>query len=118
MFRLAADLREGMLAGEKPARLSIRCRQLTAEVNGHLSHEQHLMSEAAYPFYAWHERQHRTGRARLAALEREVRVGDPQAMFEALEAFAEWLRDHTSVADRMVGSYLRNYWRSQSTVGV
>jgi hypothetical protein len=34
-------------------------------------------------------------------------------MFHSLEALAGWMRDHTSVADRMAGSYLRNYWRAR-----
>jgi len=116
MFRLAADFREAVLAGEKPARLALRCRRLAAEMNGHLSHEERLMREAGYPALAWHERQHRTVRARLGALERDVERGERQPIFEALEAVAGWLRDHTSVADRMAGAYLRNYWRERNCV--
>jgi hemerythrin len=94
LFRVAADLRQALL-------------------NGHFSHEERLMRDAEYPAYTWHERQHRTARARMAALERDFQRSDRQGMFKSLEALAGWVRDHTSVADRMAGSYLRNYWRAR-----
>src|SRR5690242_171670 len=112
MFDRAAELRQALLDGVKPARLELLRRALTAEINGHLSHEERLMRQADYPAYAWHERQHRTARARLDAIDREIRRGKPQSLFEAVEALAAWMRDHTSVADRMAAAYLRNYWRA------
>jgi len=118
MFRLAAELREVLLAGEQTARLGFLCRRLAAEVNAHLSHEERLMRDAAYPSYSWHERQHRTVRARIAALEQQVRHGEREPIFDSLEAVAGWLRDHTSIADRMAGAYLRNYWRERECVTV
>jgi len=114
MFRLAGDLREALLAGARTSRVDLLCRQLAAETNSHFSHEERLMRDAAYPAYAWHERQHRTARARLAALDGQVQGGVRELIFEALESLAAWMRDHTSVADRMAGSYLRNYWRSRT----
>ena len=113
MFRLAGELREALLAGEKMSRAGLLSRRLAAEINAHLSHEERLLRDAAYSAYGWHERQHRTGRSRLAALERETLAGARDAGFEALESLAAWMRDHTTVADRMAGSYLRNYWRTR-----
>lgn len=112
MFDRAAELRQALLDGEKPARLELLRRGLAAEINGHLSHEERLMRQADYPAYAWHERQHRTARARLSAIEHSLQRGEPQRLFEAVEALAAWMRDHTSVADRMAAAYLRNYWRA------
>lgn len=116
MFRLAGALREALLAGEPTGRVDLLCRRLAAESNGHLSHEERLLRDAKYPAYEWHERQHRTARARLAALDRDVRAGQTQPAFEALESLAAWMRDHTLVADRMAGSYLRNYWRARACI--
>ena len=113
MFRAAADLRQALLDGDPTGRLALLCRRLAAELNAHFSHEERLMREAEYPAYIWHERQHRTARAKMAALERDVQRGDRQSIFDSLEALAGWMRDHTSVADRMIGSYLRNYWRER-----
>jgi hemerythrin len=113
MFRLAADLRQALLAGDKTGHMELLCRRLAAELNGHFSHEERLMRDAEYPAYEWHQRQHRTARAKMAALERDVHRGERQPIFDSLESLAAWIRDHTSVADRMVGSYLRNYWRAR-----
>lgn len=113
MFRAAADLRQALLDGDQTGHLGLLYRRLAAELNRHLSHEERLMLDAEYPSYAWHERQHRTARVKMAALERDVQRGDRQSMFASLEALAGWMRDHTTVADRMVGSYLRNYWRTR-----
>ena len=114
MFRLAGAFRDALLSCETSVRLNLLCRRLTAEINGHLSHEERLLRDAEYPAYGWHEHQHRTARSRLAALDREVQAGKSQPAFEALESLAAWMRDHTSVADRMAGSYLRNYWRTRA----
>ena len=114
MFRAAADLRQALLDGNRSGHAGLLCRRLAAEMNGHFSHEERLMRDAEYPAYTWHERQHRTARAKMAALERDVQRGDRQGMFDSLEALAGWMRDHTTVADRMVGSYLRNYWRERA----
>jgi hemerythrin len=113
LFRVAADLRQALLNSDSGGRISLRCRRLAAELNTHLSHEERLMRDAKYPAFTWHERQHRTARARMAALERDFQRSDRQGMFKSLEALAAWVRDHTSVADRMAGSYLRNYWRAR-----
>lgn len=118
MFRIAADLRQALLDGDKTGRVALLCRRLAAEANTHFSHEERLMREAEYPAYAWHERQHRTARSKLGALERDVLQGDWELMFQSLEALACWMRDHVSLADRMAGSYLRNYWRSRELAAV
>ena len=118
LFRLSAELRGSLLAGDKAGRVHLLCRRLAAELNGHFTHEERLMRAAEYPAYAWHERQHRSARSKMGALERDVRSGQREAMFESLEALAGWLRDHTSVADRMAASYLRNYWRAREFAAV
>ncbi len=111
MFRLAAELRQAVLAGEKSARLDVLRRRLASEVNGHFAHEERLMRAAGYPSYKWHERQHQAARVRLAALAQGICDGERQPIFECLEGLAGCIRDHISVADRMAGAYLRNHWR-------
>ena len=116
MFRLASALREALFASEMTGRVDLLYRRLAAEINSHFSHEERLLRDAEYPSYGWHESQHRTARAKLGALDREVRAGKSQPAFEALESLACWMRDHTLIADRMAGSYLRNYWRTRTCV--
>ena len=117
MFRLAADLRGALMDGAKQSQVEVLAQRVSTEIAGHLAHEERLLRASRYPALDWHERQHQTGRARLAALQRAIVAGDVEPIFDALESLAGWLRDHTSVADRMAGAYLRNHWRSRvSTV--
>ena len=111
MFGAAAELRQAVLGGEPAEALEILLNRLIREFAGHFLHEERLMQSAHYPAHEWHRRQHETARAKLALLRRSVRSGDQSAVFESLEAFAGWLRDHTSLTDRMLGTYLRNYRR-------
>ena len=53
------------------------------------------------------------GRRQLA---RRVEAGDAAAAGELLEFLSVWLRDHMSVADRMMGAYLRNYLRFNTSL--
>lgn len=114
IFRLAADLRSALMNGAKQSQVELLARRVSTEVAGHLAHEERLLRASRYPALDWHERQHQTGRARLAALERGIAQGDLEAVIDALELLAGWLRDHTSVADRMAGAYLRNHRRTRA----
>jgi hemerythrin len=113
VFRDAVELRQAVLAGETAERLEPLVDRLECEVTGHFLHEERLMQTAGYPAITWHLRQHETARARLALLRRRIRHGDRESIFQSLESIAGWLRDHTTVADRMVGSFLRNYRRTR-----
>ena len=112
MFRLLQDLRRAVLEGEGAARLEPKAQRLAAETTGHLRHEEGLLSGARYPQVEWHKRQHATARAQLASLADSIRTGEQATIFQSLEALAKWMRDHTSVADRMAGAYLRNHRRT------
>jgi len=112
MFRLAAELRRAFLAGAPPNELDKLQGRLAGEVTGHFAHEERLMRTASYAAFQWHESQHQTGRSRVAELGRQIQRGERSAIFESLESIARWLRDHTSVADRMAGAYLRNHART------
>ncbi len=112
MFRLTQELRYAVVEREAAIRLELKAQRLAEEVIRHLRHEERLMREAHYPQMEWHERQHATVRAKLAALAESIRTEEQPSVFESLEAVARWMRDHTAVADRMAGSYLRNHLRA------
>lgn len=114
MFRLAGELRQAVLESEKAERLALRARLLADCLAGHLTFEERLMRDAEYPSLEWHERQHRTARSKLAALRSSIEDAQRQSVFEAVESLAAWMRDHTAVADRMAGAYLRNHWRASA----
>ena len=117
MFRLASELREAVLAEERAKQLGPVVQRLSEAIANHLAHEERLMRAAGYPALEWHERQHRTARSKLEALRREVETRERQPLFEAIESLAAWMRDHTSIADRMAGAYLRNHWRASDSGG-
>ena len=70
------------------------------------------MRDASYPQVEWHKRQHATACAQLETLAASIHTGEQASIFESLEAIAKWMRDHTSIADRMAGAYLRNHLRA------
>ena len=72
------------------------------------------MQSVAYPSYGWHKQQHDTVRRRLKLFIPMVESGDKEATELFLEFLAGWLHDHTSVTDRMMASYVRNYERSHA----
>jgi len=114
MFRLTQELRHAVVEGEARERLKQKAQLLAEEVAGHLRHEERLMREARYPHVDWHKRQHNTIRNELTELAESLRSGEQAAILGSLEAIAKWMRDHTSVADRMAGAYLRNYQRASA----
>ena len=112
MYRLAQDLRHAVVEGEAPVHLALKAQRLADEFADHFRHEESLMREASYPQVEWHQRQHATARAQLEALAASIHTGEQAAIFESLEAIAKWMRDHTGIADRMAGAYLRNHLRA------
>jgi hemerythrin-like metal-binding protein len=112
MYRLAQDLRHAVVEGEATASLELRLQRMADECHNHFRHEEGLMRDASYPQVEWHKRQHATARAQLEALAASIQAGEQAAIFESLQAIAKWMRDHTSIADRMAGAYLRNYLRA------
>ena len=113
LFHLLEELRRAALAGDTLEQLERQLGRLTTRAASHFQHEERLMRASRYTALAWHERQHQTGRAKLAALTGSIRGHGPAPVLEALEALATWILDHVSVADHMLGSHLRNYDREQ-----
>jgi hemerythrin-like metal-binding protein len=114
MFRLLEELRHAFVEGEAAANLESKLDYLAAEVTEHFLHEERLMRDARYPQIEWHKRQHATLHAQMASLANSIRAGERASTFESLEAIAKWARDHTTVADRMAGAYLRNHLRERA----
>ena len=116
LFHLLHELRRAVLAGDPLEQLERQAARLTTRAASHFQHEEKLMRASRYSAIDWHERQHQTGRAKLAALTEAIRGHGKTPVFEALEALATWILDHVSVADHMLGSHLRNHDREQAAV--
>jgi len=111
LFRVAAELHKTLLARTSAEKFRAVLRNLLAQTEAHLQHEERLMLALDYPSYEWHRRQHDTVRKHAKALARRIAAGDSDAPMLLLEFLAQWMRDHIGLADKMMASYLRNHQR-------
>ncbi|MGA2116473.1 MAG: hemerythrin family protein [Bryobacteraceae bacterium] len=85
--------------------------RLIASIVGHFAHEERLMRAALYSSRNWHKRQHDAAKRRVGQFVLQIERGDPKAGVELVGYLTAWLRDHTRLADRMLGAFLRNHRR-------
>jgi hemerythrin len=111
LFHLADELEAAVLAKAGAGQVLETLRALIAAIEDHFSHEERQMRSTHYPSYSWHKQQHDTLRKRMSQFVSMIESGDGQAALLLLEFFSGWLNDHTSLTDRMMGAYLRNYER-------
>jgi hemerythrin-like metal-binding protein len=114
LFRLTHELREAMAPGAAPAQIRSRFRNLIAGLDDHLAHEERLMRACRCPSYAWHKRSHDGMRRKAAQCALRVERGDRDAIAPMLDELSVWLKDHLTLQDRLLASFLRNYWRRQA----
>ena len=113
---LGNELHKALLAGCEPAQLKPIQVSLLESMEQHFRHEERLMGAMHYSALAWHKRQHDAARKRAKALSKRMAGGDSAAACELLNFLSDWLRDHMSVSDRMMGAYLRNYLRFNTSL--
>ncbi len=112
LFRVADELQQAVTRGAPAAHVKEHLHGLVAHMGDHFSHEEWLMQSTAYPSYGWHKQQHETARRRLKLFVPLIESGDAEAAELFFEFLAGWLEDHTTVTDRMMGAYVRNYERA------
>jgi hemerythrin len=115
LFQLARGLEQALKRHLPQTDILEHVHALATHAEEHFSHEEWLMQSVSYPSYAWHRSQHETARRRLKLFVPLVENGDEEAADVFLEFLAGWLHDHTSVTDRMMGAYVRNYERAHAT---
>lgn len=111
LFRIADEIRSAMQEGALLRAVEPLLQELNKHAREHFANEEKQMRSTRYPLLAWHRKQHDTVRRKLENLARSVAQGDRESVLPTLDFLAGWLRDHTSVADRMMASYLRNQTR-------
>ena len=114
IFRLGEELQQALLAGAPLPEVLTVFRELTAHSEEHFQHEERLMRSTRYPILEWHKQQHDTVRKRLKQFGPGVEAGDMEAADQLVEFIAGWLRDHTRLADRMMGAFVRNHERARA----
>ena len=116
IYRLGDELHRALLAGAKMAQVKPILANLLESEEQHFRHEERLLRAIHYSGFAWHKRQHDAARKRTKALAKRLEAGEMAAAGELLEFLSGWLRDHLSVADRMMGARLRNYLRFNTSL--
>jgi hemerythrin len=109
LMRLCDDLNHAVQAADTQQIQEI-LRHLAAELASHFAHEERLMRQKRLDGYDWHKQQHDHARRRLHTLSKTA-PGDVPSFL------ANWVRDHASVADRIMASRLRNADRIESGCG-
>jgi hemerythrin-like metal-binding protein len=116
IYRLGNELHKALLAGAAREQLKPVLANLLEAEEQHFRHEERLMRAMHYDALAWHKRQHDAARKKSRELVKRIESGDTAAAGELLQYLSDWLRDHISVPDRMMGAYLRNYLRFNTSV--
>src|ERR1017187_5331237 len=112
IFEAVTHLQEA-LAGNSPLSAVRKLTQrLIACMVGHFAHEERLMRAARYGSIQWHKQRHNAARRRVGQFVLRIERGDTKAGVELVEYLTSWLHEHTRLADRMMGAFLRNHQRS------
>jgi len=85
--------------------------RLVESLAGHFAHEERLMRAARYRSLRWHKSAHDHARRRVRQFVERMQQGDSRAGEELVDHLTSWLHDHTRLADRMLGAFLRNHQR-------
>jgi hemerythrin len=108
IFEAVAGLQRALAADTPSADLCTLTNRLAACAVDHFAHEERLMRAARYPSLRWHKQQHDGARRRASQFAARIEAGDRTAGLELVEYLSTWLANHTAVADRMMGAFLRN----------
>lgn len=109
IFAAVSWLRKALAGGGPPAEIHKLAGRLAASATGHFAHEERLMRAARYGSLRWHKQQHDNARRRVGQLAAQLEAGDAGAGLALVEYLTAWLGDHTRLADRMLGAFLRNH---------
>ena len=106
-----AHVQDVLTSRSSLSELAKATQRLTSCIVGHFAHEERLMTAARYGAIRWHKQAHHAARRRVAQFVLRIEQGDSQAGVELVDYLTSWLDDHTGVADRMMGAFLRNHRR-------
>jgi len=114
IYREADELQQSLTAAAPEFEILEILHRLVATTEDHLLHEEGLMRSTRYDAREWHRQQHDTLRKRLRQFLPLIEGGDRQAALALIEFLSKWLKDHTTLADRMLGAHLRNQDRQHA----
>jgi len=108
IFEAVAELQKTLTGDTALPDLYRLTNQLAVCALDHFAHEERLMRAARYDSLRWHKQQHDGVRRQVSQFAARLEQGDRTAGFELVEYLSSWLANHTRVADRMMGAFLRN----------
>lgn len=109
IFAAVASFQEALAHGLPD--IETKLQHLVAAIAGHFAHEERLMRAARYSSLRWHKKAHDAAHKRVGKFAARIQQGDTKAGSELIEYLTTWLDNHTRLADRMMGAYLRNHQR-------
>ncbi|MGA3099452.1 MAG: hemerythrin family protein [Bryobacteraceae bacterium] len=112
IFQSLSALQTSLATEAPPSTILKHCLALATQVEGHFAHEERLMRAARYDSFRWHKRSHDHARRRVGQFISRLEEGESDAGPTLVEYLISWLRDHTRLADMMLGAFLRNHRRS------
>lgn len=100
LFRLLAELDEGLLVPRDRDWLQAISRDLAAYTDYHFRTEEELLEAAGYPFLQFHRASHQAIAMRMhALLERLAEPAQETALAELRDFVADWLSHHIEIED-------------------
>ena len=112
IFVAASNLKMALYNGGPSPEITRLTLCLVSCIEGHFAHEERLMRAARYGSLRWHKEAHDAARRRVGQFVGRIQKGDTNAGLEMVEYLTSWLHDHTALADRMMGAFLRNHRRA------
>ena len=111
IFQALSNLQKVLAGGGPSSEVHNLTQRLTSSIAGHFAHEERLMRAARYTSLRWHKQAHDHARRRVGEFVLRIEQGDSEAGLELVGYLTSWLNDHTRLADRMMGAFLRNQQR-------
>lgn len=111
IFEAVSDLQRALSSCDPSVEIGTLNQRLIGCMVGHFAHEERLMRAARYGSIRWHKQQHDHARRRVGQFVHRIAHGDLKAGLTLVEYLTYWLHNHTRVADRMLGAFLRNQQR-------
>jgi len=116
LCRIGSELHKAILSGAKPAQVKPVLVNLLEAADEHFRHEERLMKVVHYAAFDWHKRQHDAIRKRLRQAIKQVEAGNVEPCQGLMKYLNTWLGDHMTVTDRMMGAFIRNYLRFNTSL--
>jgi len=111
IFQAVAGLQKALMSPEALPEIRSATQRLVSCIVEHFAHEERLMRATRYGSTHWHKHQHSHAHLRVGQFVLRIEQGDIKAGHELVGYLTSWLHEHTRLADRMLGAFLRNQQR-------